>query len=398
MRASFFDGVRVVALEQAVAGPLCARHLADLGADVVKLERPGTGDLARWYDESVLGYSSHFVWLNRGKRSVALDVKSSDGRQVFDRLLAGADVFLANLSVAAIERLVDDDELGEQHPRLIRCYISGYGASGSASSRKSFDALVQGEAGITLATGTDGEPAKPGVSIADVGAGAYAFGVIAAALLDRERTGRGRRLDISLFDVAAEWLSPLLLVERNGGQAPAPAGTHHASIAPYGAYRTTEGRWVNLAIQTHAQWERFCRVVLDQPELADDERFETNQLRIEHRPALEELVAATLARMSEIELFDRLERADIPAGALNPLDVVVKHPALVERDKWQAAELPDGTFADVLADPFVIDGQGADGIAAVPELGQHTASVLAELGYDADFIARIRGDGGRDRL
>jgi crotonobetainyl-CoA:carnitine CoA-transferase CaiB-like acyl-CoA transferase len=378
-RASLLAGVRVVSLEQAVAAPLCTRHLADLGADVVKIERPGGGDFARGYDSVVDGHSAHFVWLNRGKRSLAIDIKSADGHATLLALLARADVFVCNLAPSAAERAVDDAALARDNPRLIRCYISGYGVRGPYRDRKAYDALIQGEAGIIRSSGTPESPAKSGASLADLGAGTYAFAAINAALFDRTRTNHGRRIDVALFDVMVEWMMPLLLTQRYAGTVPPPHGAHHATIAPYGPYRTADDRWINIAVQNDGQWRRLCTGVLHDAALADDPDFRTNARRIERRPLLEERVAAGMRAYRSDEVIAALESADVPWGRLNDLAAVVEHEQLAARNRWIGAELPDGRM-EVVADPFVIDGLAATRGGRVPEIGEHTAEVLAELG------------------
>lgn len=386
------DGVRVTTIEQAVAAPLCTRHLADLGADVVKVERPGAGDFARGYDRYVGGHASHFVWLNRGKRSIALDLKRTAGIFVLKQLLEHSDVLVSNLGPGAVERLLPDKELESRFPRLIRCRISGYGPDGPYRDRKSYDALVQGEAGVTANTGTPTAPAKPGVSLADLAGGVYAFGAITTALYERERTGRGRRIDISLFDAVAEWMMPLLLAERYAGAAPPPAGAGHASISPYGPYTTADDIVVNLAVQNHGQWRRLCLDVLDEPGLLEDPRFATNQDRNEHRVALEAAVQTGIGQLSFAAVRDRLMAADVPWGRLNGTAEVVAHPQLVDRERWIQVTLPDGAPAEVLGHPFLMDLPPRP-TPHVPRLGEHGPDVLTGLGYTGDEIAAMIDDG-----
>jgi len=381
-RAALLAGVKVVSLEQAVAAPLCTRHLADLGADVIKIERPGAGDFARAYDSVVDGHSAHFVWLNRGKRSLGVDIKSPGGRATVLALLARADVFVCNLAPAAVERFVDDADLAAANARLIRCYISGYGVTGPYRDRKAYDALIQGETGIIRSTGTPESPAKSGVSLADLGAGTYAFAAINAALYDRERTGRGRRIDVALFDVMAEWMMPLLLTLRYAGAAPQPHGAHHATIAPYGPYLTADERWINIAVQNDGQWRRLCAGVLHDAELAADPAYATNAQRIVNRPQLEQRVAGAFRTYRSDEAIAALEAADVPWGLVNDLAQVIEHEQLSARDRWIAATLPDGAAMEVLADPISIDGAAATSGGRVPQVGEHTREILAELGRD----------------
>ncbi|WP_405985758.1 CaiB/BaiF CoA transferase family protein [Streptomyces sp. NBC_00872] len=372
-------GVRVIAVEQAVAAPLCTRHLADLGAEVIKIERPGGGDFARGYDEAVHGLASHFVWLNRGKRSVVLDLKAEPGREALRRLLRDADVLVCNLAPGALERIVPDEELARLNPRLVRCYLSGYGPSGPYATRKAYDALVQGEAGTITATGTPETPAKPGVSLADLAGGTYALTAVTAALYARERTGLGRRIDVALFDVLLEWMSPLLLAELHAGSAPPPAGLRHASIAPYGPYTTAEGQDVLIAVQNEGQWRRLCRMVLDEPGLLEDPAFASNTTRVRHRERTERAVQARLSRLSTAEVTGRLERADVPYARLNQIGEVLEHPQAAATGRWSEATLPDGQAVRVVTSPLHREPEPPGG-RRVPALGEHTAEVLRELG------------------
>jgi itaconate CoA-transferase len=372
-------GVRVVALEQAVAAPLCSRHLADLGADVIKVERPGGGDFSRGYDTFVKGMASHFVWLNYGKRSIVLDVKSKEGRATLLRLLETADVFIANLSPGAVDRLVPKDELEQLNPRLVTCEISGYGPSGPYRERKAFDLLVQGEAGVTANTGLPGEPAKPGVSLADLGGGIYAATAILAALRARDLSGRGQRLHISMFDVLAEWMSPLLLAHREGGVTVEPAGTRHATITPYGPFLAADGTVVNIAVQNDRQWLLLC-AVLDLPDLASDGRFATNSGRLRNREEVESAVSDAVSTWVPADLEAALDRHGIPWGRLNQTADVAAHPQLEARQRWRAVELPGGDSVRVLADPFTFDMDDCRGATPrVPALGEHTHEILKEL-------------------
>lgn len=381
-------GIRVIAVEQAVAAPLCTRHLADLGAEVVKIERPGGGDFARGYDESVHGMASHFVWLNRGKRSVVLDLKTEPGRQALRQLLAGADVLVCNLAPGALNRIITDEALAELNPRLVRCYLSGYGPSGPYADRKAYDALVQGEAGTISATGTPETPAKPGVSLADLAGGSYALSAVTSALYARERTGLGQRIDIALFDVLLEWMSPLLLAELHSGSAPAPAGLRHASIAPYGPYTTADGQDVLIAVQNEGQWQRLCRTVLADTALLDDPDFGSNSARVRHRERTERAVQARLITLSTAEVTARLEAADVPHARLNQIADVLAHPQAAATGRWSEATLPDGREVRVVTSPLHRTPEPPGG-RRVPALGEHTAEVLAELGLsEADMAER----------
>jgi itaconate CoA-transferase len=369
--------VRVVALEQAVAGPLCSRHLADLGADVVKIERPGSGDFARHYDSVVLGQSVYFVWLNAGKRSVVLDLQQAAGRHQLAALLATADVFLHNLGPGAVDRLgLGWDALHARWPGLISCGISGYGPDGPFRDRKGFDLLIQGESAVTAVTGTPESPAKVGVSIADISAGLYAFASILAALYERDHSGEGRHIEISMLECLAEWMTPPVFHQLFTGRPPARAGLRHNMIVPYGPYRTGDGGAVNLAVQNEGQWRRLCEQVLDQPALAHDPRFATNELRVRHRAELELLIERALAPYPRAAVLARLEAADVPFGSLNEVADLVAHPQLAARDRWREVDTPAGPVR-MLAHPMNLDGLDRPR-AAVPGLGAHTLDMLLD--------------------
>jgi crotonobetainyl-CoA:carnitine CoA-transferase CaiB-like acyl-CoA transferase len=367
-------GIRVVALEQAVAAPLCSRHLHDLGADVVKVERPDGGDFSRHYDDAVDGLSANFVWLNHGKRSVTLDLRSDTGRSGLAHLLANADVFVHNLGPGAVDRLgFGWETVHAMNPRLIWCAISGYGADGPLRDRKGFDLLLQGEAGILAVTGTADAPAKVGIAIGDTAAGIYAMGAIVAVLYERERTGLGRRIDISLFDVLAEWMSYPLLLAANG-RSFEPAGAHHARIVPYGPFRCGDGRFVNLAVQNDGQWRRLCGA-LGHPEWAEDPAWATMDGRLDDRPALETRIIEALAAWTADEALGRLEAADVPVGRVNGLADVVSHPQLVDRDRWVEKDSETGPVR-VITHPFDIAGLPRRR-GRIPALGEHADDVLA---------------------
>jgi itaconate CoA-transferase len=386
------DGVRVVALEQAVAAPFCTRHLADLGADVVKVERPDGGDFARRYDSVVDGLSSYFVWLNRGKRSLTLDLKSPGGRELLDRLLARADVFVHNQGPGVAERLgVAAAPLRERYPRLIVCELSGYGSVGPYRDRKAFDLLLQGESGLISTTGQPDAPAKVGVSIADVAAGMYAFSSILAALYDRERTGVGRAIETAMLDCLAEWMQGPAYFWMYGGRKLERAGMRHNIIVPYGPFRVAGGGMVNLAVQTDGQWERLCRVVLGRPDLADDPRFGTNEARLRNRAALEPLVEETLLALDRDALVARLVEADVPFGDVNEVDGLVDHPQLAARDRWLTVDSPVGPLR-ALDHPLNLSDMPRRA-GAIPALGQHTDEVARELGYSDAEIAALREAG-----
>lgn len=375
------SGVRVVALEQAVSAPLCTRHLADLGADVIKLERPGQGDFARYYDSVVNGQSAYFVWLNRGKRSVELDLKTSAGAGIMAALLGTSDVFIHNLGPGAADRL----GLGWQWvhscwPSLISCEISGYGQHGPYSERKAFDLLLQGEAGVLAVTGTVDQPAKVGISMADICSGMYALSAVLAALHDRQRTGEGRLIEISMLECLAEWMMAPLYHQLYSGHAPAREGMRHNMIAPYGPYRTGDGGLVNLAVQNQGQWARLCEQVLERPELVRDPRFESNELRVRNRAELEPLIEGILARWISSDIEARLAAADVPYGRVNSVAELAAHAQLAARHRWFEVDSEVGPIK-ALAHPFNMSGLSqAKGV--VPRLGQHTSEVLADLGIE----------------
>src|SRR6476469_4009660 len=372
-------GLRVVALEQAVAGPFCSRQLADHGADVIKIERPDGGDSARAYDSVLNGTSAYFAWLNRGKQSVVLDLKVGAERDACARLIDAADVVVNNLAPGAMERLgFGYDDVSARNPRLIWCGISGYGPDGPMRDKKAYDMLVQAESGVVSVTGSDAAPAKVGVSIADIASGMYAYSSILAALVRRERTGIGGRIDIAMLECLAEWMTPALSVWQGTGTIPARVGVRHNMIVPYGAYACADGS-VLLAVQTQREWQRFCAQVMQSPSLEMDPRFETNADRLANRVALEAIIEGRFRAMARAVEIDRLERADIPTGAVNDVPAVVAHPQLASRGRWRAVNV-GGASAQALVPPHNLQG-APPRMDAVPALGEHTAEVLNELGY-----------------
>jgi itaconate CoA-transferase len=392
-------GVQVVTLEQAVAAPLCSRHLADLGANVIKIERLDGGDFARSYDDFVDGLSSTFVWLNRNKRSIALDLKSEQGREILLMLLERADIFLCNLSPGALDRIVSKDVLNERCPRLIRCSISGYGPVGAYNNRKAFDLLLQGEAGVTMSTGDKGNPAKPGVSLADLGSGVYALAAALSGLYAREHTGRGVDIDIAMFDVLLDWMSPLLLPYSHAGIEIEPAGLRHATITPYGPFRTRDNKTINIAVQNDSQWQRLCRRVLENETLAADDRLTRNMGRLENREYTESSVATAVSCLDSSVLEERLNSAGIPWGYLRSVPEVAAHPVLRDDTRWINVGLPNDSHVRVIEGPLGAAGSGMP-VARVPRLGEHTREVLSELGLEDERIdelidsATVSADGG----
>jgi itaconate CoA-transferase len=385
-------GIRVIAFEQAVAAPLCTRHLADLGADVIKVERRGEGDFARGYDSAVHGYSTWSVWLNRGKRSLTLDIKSERGREVAERLVAGADVVVQNFGPGAFDRLgLGVTQLHERYPRLVAASITGYGEDGPYRDRKAYDLLLQAEAGVVSVTGTPETPAKAGISAADIAGGMYAFSSILAALFRRERTGAGAAIRVSLFDSIMEWMSPLSLMARHGPQ-PKRAGARHASIVPYGPYAVAGGRHVVLAVQNEREWQRLCTHVLGKPELAADARFASNETRLANRAELEPLVEEALTRFSVEEAEARLEAASLAYSRLNDVEEVLRHPQVLARNRLLKVSLSGGLGAEVLRAPFNIQGVEEDA-GSVPVAGEQTDDVLRELGFAPEEIRAMRDMG-----
>jgi crotonobetainyl-CoA:carnitine CoA-transferase CaiB-like acyl-CoA transferase len=379
------SGVRVVALEQAVSAPLSTRHLADLGADVIKLERPGVGDFARRYDSVVKGQSAYFIWLNRGKRSVELDLSTEAGIRVMSALLGTADVFVHNLGPGAVERLgFGWDDLHARWPSVISCGISGYGPDGPYSERKAFDLLLQGEAGVLAVTGTDEQPAKVGISIADICSGMYALSAILATLYERRATGVGRLIQISMLESLTEWMSAPLYHQLYSGKAPSREGMRHNMIAPYGPYRAGDGSLVNLAVQNEGQWGRLCEQVLEKPDLVGDPLFATNELRVRNRAELEPQIEQVLARWTSSEIEAKLAAADIPYGHVNSIPGLAEHAQLQARNRWLEVDSESGPVKG-LVNPFNIGGL-PQRRGAVPALGQHTSEVMAELGLEEEGL------------
>jgi itaconate CoA-transferase len=377
MSALPFHGLRVVALEQAVAAPFCSRQLADMGADVIKVERPDGGDFARSYDGALDGVSAYFAWLNRGKRSIVLDLKRDDDRAAFGKLIARADIFIHNLAPGSVERLcLGFDALKVVHPRLIWCGISGYGPDGPYRDKKAYDLLIQAESGVVSVTGTPNAPAKVGVSIADIAAGLYGYSSILTALWNRERTGCGERIDISMFECLTEWMMPPIYVWLGMADIPARVGVRHNMIVPYVAYRCADGS-VNFAIQNEREWSRFCTDVLHLPALVHDERFATNAQRLKNRAELEALIEQQFARLSVSEAIVRLDRAEIANGAVNDVRAVANHTQLAERGRWVKVPSPNGMIPALLPPQNLMGAPPHMG--AVPALGEHTQQVLAEL-------------------
>ena len=370
-------GLLVVALEQAVAVPFATRQLADLGARVIKVERPGAGDFARGYDRSVLGQASYFVWLNRGKESVELDVKSADGLAALNALLARADVFVQNLAPGAADRLgLAAGQLLTRYPRLICGSVSGYGPDGPYRGKKAYDLLVQCEAGLLSVTGTPEAPCKAGISVADIAAGMYAYSGVLTALYERERTGRGSSFEVSLLEALGEWMSQPYYYSVYGGTEPRRTGARHASISPYGPYRARGGE-VFLGLQNEREWAVLCERVLGRPDLITDERFAANPDRVKHDDELTAIIEDALGAMTPDEVAALLDAAGIASARLRTPAEFAAHPQLTARDRWRQVDTPAGPVRALLP-PVTVPGREA-AMGAVPALGQHTESVLAEF-------------------
>lgn len=381
----------MVSLEQAVAAPFASRQLADLGARVIKIERPGVGDFARAYDQSVKGESAYFVWLNRSKESVTLDVKHPEAQSILAALIARADVFIQNLAPGAAGRLgLGAQTLLARHPRLVVCDISGYGDSGPYARKKAYDLLVQSEAGVLSVTGTEEAPSKVGISITDIGTGLHAYSSILAALYQRERTGQGARVEVTMFEAMVEWMSHPLYYTHFGGKAPKRSGPDHATIVPYGRFRTGDGKAVMFGIQNEREWASFCARVLQRPELAADPRYDNNTKRTAARAEVVALIEDVFSTLTAQAVVERLEAADIANAQLNTPEDVWTHAQLQARNRWRDVDSPAGVIPAVLP-PSTFSGFEAR-MDAVPRIGEHTDGILRELGYDDARIAALRAE------
>ena len=386
-------GITVVALEHAVAAPFATRQLADLGARVIKIERPGVGDFARAYDERVRGLSSHFVWTNRSKHSLTLDLKNEAALQILHRLIVEqADVVVQNLAPGAAARLgLSHEALSARKPGIIVCDISGYGDDGPCRDKKAYDLLIQAEAGLVSVTGTDDTPSKAGASMADIAAGMYAYTNILAALMHRQQTGKGRRIDISMLESLTEWMGFPMYYSFDGAPPPARTGASHASIYPYGPFPTGDGHIVMLGLQNEREWAAFCRNVLRQPELATDPRFSSNSRRSAERAHLQALIVSTFSGLGMDEIVSRMDAAQIANAQVKSMADVWAHPQLHARRRWTTVDTAAGEVPALL--PPGSTATDAPRMEAVPALGQHTAMVLESLGYDVEQIAALRSQG-----
>lgn len=385
------EGITVVALEQAVAAPFATRQLADLGARVIKVERHA-GDFARGYDETVNGMSSYFVWLNRGKESITLDVKDPDDRDLLETMLSRADVFVQNLAPGAADRLgLDEDGLRRRHPRLITCSITGYGDEGPYRTKKAYDLLVQCETGLLSVTGTPDAPVKAGISVADISAGMYAYTGVLTALYERERTGRGTSFSVAMLDALGEWTSQPYFFARYGGSPPPRSGAEHASIAPYGPHRAGDGAQVFIGVQNEREWAALCEHVLGRPDLASDPRFCTNPRRVEHRSELTSLLESALAHLTAQQVSDLLEQVGIANARMRTMAEFGEHPQLEARDRWREVDSPVGPVRSMLP-PVTVAGREA-AMLPIPAVGQHSAALRAEFSRREEPGLREEGGG-----
>ena len=383
------DGITVVSLEHAIAAPFCTRQLADMGARVIKVERPKVGDFARGYDERVRGMASHFVWTNRSKESLALDLKHPQAQQALHQLLASADVLVQNLAPGAAARMgLSFEALHEQYPKLIVCDISGYGEGGTYEKKKAYDLLIQSESGFLSVTGSPGQPAKAGCSMSDIAAAMYAYSGILNALLLRGKTGEGSRVDVSMLESTVEWMSFPMYYAFEGAPPPQRAGAAHATIFPYGPFAVGDGNTVMLGLQNEREWVVFCDQVLEQSALANDPAFNSNSRRVENREQLRELIVQAFAEMTIDQVIDRLERAQIANARVNDMKGLWAHPQLVARQRWAEVSSPVGPLP-ALIPPGTSNAFEAC-MQAIPALGEHTDAILREIGLSADEIEQMR--------
>jgi itaconate CoA-transferase len=385
------EGITIISIEQAVAAPFATRQLADLGARVVKIERPGVGDFARDYDETVKGTASHFVWLNRSKESLTLDLKHPKAQQIVQQLLEHADVFIQNLAPGATERLgLGPDVLAQRYPHLIMCGVSGYGTSGPYRDKKAYDLLVQCETGLVSVTGTPDTPSKVGISIADISAGMYAFTGILTALYQRERTGQGTVLEVSLFEALGEWMGYPAYYAAYGDIPPPRTGASHATIAPYGPFRAGDGKQVNLGLQNEREWAQFCTIVLEHPGMATDRRFDSNAKRVANREALHARIDAVFSHLTIEQIVARLDQAQIANARMNSMQEFWDHPQFQARKRWREVDSPVGPLQALLPPVTMRDVEPR--MDPIPALGEQTEQILRSLGYQDEQICRLRAE------
>jgi itaconate CoA-transferase len=374
------EGITVVSLEQAVAAPFATRQLADLGARIIKVERPGVGDFARGYDETVRGMSSHFVWLNRSKESLALDLKEDENKEILRRLVARSDVVVQNLAPGAAGRLgFGAEELRAKHPHLVYCSVSGYGEGGPYTEKKAYDLLVQCEVGLVSITGTPETPSKVGLPAADIAAGMYAYSGILSALFRRERTGEGATLEVSMLEALAEWMGFPAYFAGYGGEEPRRSGASHAAIAPYGPFACADSEVVFLGIQNEREWKRFCEEVLGRKVMAEDDRFDKNSRRVENRDELHAEIESVFSGLSSEEAIEKLEGAEVANARMRTVRQFLDHPQLEARNRWREFGSPVGPLRGLLP-PATLTGTEPV-MAPIPEVGEHNEKLLAELGY-----------------
>ncbi|MEJ9229807.1 CoA transferase [Peribacillus butanolivorans] len=382
------EGITVVSLEQAVAAPFATRQLADLGARVIKVERPGTGDFARNYDSTVHGMSSHFVWLNRSKESLTLDLKQDGSKMVLDKLLSKADVFIQNLAPGAVDRLgFSSSVLKKKYPQLVICGISGYGTFGPYMDKKAYDLLIQCEAGVVSLTGTEDTPSKAGISIADIAAGMYAYSGILTALISRFRTGKGKVMEVSMLEALGEWMGYPLYYSGYGGTDPKRTGANHATIYPYGPFLAGDRKLVFLGIQNEREWERFCIQVLEKSELFSDSRFNSNAFRVSNSSILKEMIDAVFQQMNSNEIIEKLEKAKIANAHLNTVAEFIDHPQLKIRKRWREVDSPAGKLNALIPPVTFEDVEPV--MNPIPDVGEHTEAILKEFGFDNQIIEKI---------
>ena len=383
------DGVTVVSLEHAIAAPFCTRQLADLGARVIKVERPEVGDFARAYDTRVKGEASHFVWTNRSKESITLDLKQPEALDVLMQLLADADVLVQNLAPGASARMgLSFEALRARYPKLIVCDISGYGADGPYRDKKAYDLLIQSEAGFLSITGTPETPSKSGNSIADIAAGMYAYTNILSALILRGRTGEGSHIDISMLEALGEWMGFPMYYAFEGQTPPARSGASHAAIYPYGPFQAGDGSAIVLGLQNEREWKLFCETVMQDTALATDPRFDSNARRHENRTELKAIIDACFAKLTTTEVCERLDQAPIANARMNDMEGLWAHPQLAARQRWQTVGSPAGDIPALL--PPGKNSAFTYRMDPIPQLGEHTEAILKSLGHSAEAIANLR--------
>jgi itaconate CoA-transferase len=386
------DGITVVSLEHAIAAPFCTRQLADLGARVIKVERPGGGDFARGYDTQVDGLCSHFVWVNRSKESLTLDLKQPAAITTLKTLLKTADVLVQNLAPGAAARMgLTAEILQKENPKLILCDISGYGNNGPYRDKKAYDLLIQSEAGFLSVTGTSETPSKAGNSIADIAAGMYAYTNILAALLLREKTGKGSVIDISMLESLSEWMSFPMYYAYKGAEPPPRNGASHATIYPYGPFKAGDGKTVMLGLQNEREWAQFCETVLENPALVKDERFDRNFKRNENRTELLKIIDTCFSKLTSEKLIARLEKAQIANAHLNDMEGLWKHEQLKARNRWTEVDTPNGAITALL--PPGLNDSYDYRMDPIPAVGEHTNSILKELGMTESDIANMKASG-----